>query len=188
MFGGRRIAALIVPVASAIVLLTGCAGGGEGTAGAADPQPTLAETKSVAQLLRNEAASRLPEIVFKEINGTNDVSEACESATDDPDGLSRSWLSSMTILLTNSQSARIATVSQELADSFVADGWVEKTSDSTDATLITLTNENSLATIAFSVEPKADGQEPAIRIATSGPCVPTAGEGSDEVLQLEGRD
>ena len=189
MIGSRRLASAVLPAAGMLVLLavSGCAGG-ESAVGAVANEPTLAETKSVAQLLRNEAAGRLPEIVFKEINGQDDVSEACESEADDPDGLSRSWLSTMTILLTNSQSARIATVSQELAESFVADGWVEEKTDSDNKTLIALTSETSIATIAFSVEPKVDGQEPAISITTTGPCVTTAGGDSDEVKALEGRE
>jgi len=170
----------------ALLVVSGCAGTTAPGAGAATA--TLSQTKSVAQLLRNEAASRLPHIVVKDVNETLDVSEACETVADDPDGLLRSWLSTTTILLTNSQSARIATVSDSLAQSFVDQGWTQTHTDSDNQTLIALKSETSLAEIEFSVEPKVKGQEPAIRISATGPCVPTAGAESDEVKKLEGRD
>ena len=170
----------------ALLVVSGCAGTAAPGAGAATA--TLSQTKSVAQLLRNEAASRLPHIVVKDVNETLDVSEACETVADDPDGLLRSWLSTTTILLTNSQSARIATVSDSLAQSFVDQGWTQTHTDSDNQTLIALKSETSLAEIEFSVEPKAKGQEPAIRISATGPCVPTDGAESDEVQKLEGRD
>ena len=194
LFGGTSRSALsvrsttVIAVAlSAVVLLCGCAASaGTGAGGVA--QATLAETKSAAQLLRNEAASRLPDIIVKEVNETTDLSESCKPVADDPDGLERSWLSTTSILLTNSQSARIEVVSEELAQSFVDQGWVESKEASSNQTLIALTNESSLARIEFSVEPKAKGQQPAIRISTTGPCVTTAGGESDEVKKLEGRE
>ena len=67
----------------ALLVVSGCAGTtapGEGAVTA-----TLSQTKSVAQLLRNEAASRLPHIVVKDVNETLDVSEACETDADDGD-------------------------------------------------------------------------------------------------------
>jgi hypothetical protein len=169
-----------------LLVVSGCAG--TTSPGAGEVDATLAQTKSVAQLLRNEAASRLPHIVVKDVNETLDVSEACESVADDPEGLVRSWLSSTTILLTNSQAARITTVSDSLAESFVDQGWTQTHTDSDNQTLIALESETSLARIEFSVEPKVKGQEPAIRISATGPCVQTAGTNSDEVKKLEGRD
>jgi len=187
MFGshGRTHLAVAAMFLTAGALLSGCAASAGTGAGA---RATLAETKSAAQLLRNEAASRLPDIIVKEVNETTDLSESCKPVADDPEGRERSWLSTTSILLTNSQSARIDKVSQELAQSFVDQGWVEGSEASANQTLIALTNTASLARIEFSVEPKAKGQQPAIRISTTGPCVTTAGIDSDEVKKLEGRD
>ena len=177
----------VVLALSAAAVLSGCASGGT-SVGARAVDASLAETKSAAQLLRNEAAGRLPDIIVKQVNETTDVSESCESEAADPKGLKRSWLSTTSIMLTNSQSARIATVSEKLAQSFVDQGWVESSDESDNQTLIALSNTSSLAHIEFSVEPKAKGQKPAIRISTTGPCVTTAGADSDEVKALEGRD
>ena len=194
VLGGARLAGVVARGLAAVALtlaaaaaLSGCAPSGD-SAGTGEVQATLAETKSAAQLLRNEAASRLPDIIVKQVNETTDVSESCESPAKDPEGLSRSWLSTTSIMLTNSQSARITTVSEELAQSFVDQGWVESTEAADSQTLIALSNKSSLAHIEFSVEPKAEGQKPAIRIATTGPCVTTGGADSDEVRSLEGRD
>lgn len=194
VFGGTRSTtsaarglAAVALTLSAVAVLSGCASSG-GSAGTGPTEATLAETKSAAQLLRNEAASRLPDIIVKQINETTDISESCESESKDPNGLQRSWLSTTSIMLTNSQSARINTVSEKLAQSFVDQGWVEVKEASDNQTLIALSNKSSLAHIEFSVEPKADGQKPAIRISTTGPCVSTAGAESDEVKTLEGRD
>lgn len=181
----RQLLPLVGAGVFAALVLSGCAGATG--AGSGEVNATLTETKSVAQLLRNEAASRLPHIVVKAVNETVDVSEGCKSVGEDPDGRIRSWMSTTTILLTNSQSARIATVSATLAQSFVDQGWVESHTDSENQTLIALSSETSLAHIEFSVEPKAKGQEPAIRITTTGPCVETDGAESDEVRKLEGR-
>ena len=178
--------------AAALVLLTlaGCAGQSVSPA-AGGSGITLAQSKSPVQLLRNEAASRLPSIIAKDVAETGDTSVACLPADADPDGRSRAWHSSLTLLVTNSRAASIHAASDDLVASFVEQGWVAADGEgdaaaSTPSTV--LTNTASPVTIAVQELPKSDDQKAAIRITTVGPCVATAGEGSDEVLALESSD
>lgn len=182
--GGRRKSGGMFAAAFVLVTLAGCAsmGGAESSSEVSDV--TLAQSKSYAQLLRNEASSRLPEIVLKEVAQSTDVSVACDS---DPEGLARSWSSSTSILITNSTAARIQTVADDLAATFVEQGWtVSPDASSTDTQIVTeLTSEASLAAIEIAAALKADGQEPSIRITATGVCAMTGGPESDEVLKLE---
>jgi hypothetical protein len=148
---------------------------------------TLAQSKSYAQLLRNEASSRLPSIVLKEVSESTDSSVPCD---DDPAGLARSWSSSTSILITNSTASRIQKVADDLAQTFVDQGWSSNPeSESTeDLTITALTSDASLASIEITTASKAAGQAPSITITTTGVCAMTAGPESDEVKKLEGQD
>jgi hypothetical protein len=181
--GGRKTIGGMLAAAFVLVTLAGCASAGGTESPQAASQVTLAQSKSYAQLLRNEASSRLPEIVLKGAQST-DVSVACDG---DPDGLERSWNSSMSILITNSTAPRIHTVADDLAASFVAQGWTSTLdASSTDTRILTeLTSEASLAAIEIEAALKAEGQEPSIRITATGVCALTGGPESDEVLKLE---
>lgn len=161
-----------------LVALTGCAGAGPG----AGSDVSLAQSKSYAQLLRNEASSRLPEIVLKEVALSSDVSVACD---DDPRGLSRSWSSSTSILITNSTAPRIRSIADDLAASFVAQGWTASTASDDGQSVTELTSEASLAAIEIAAAAKAEGRAPSIRITTTGVCAMTGGPDSDEVVTLE---
>ena len=99
----------------------------------------------------------------------------------------RSWSSSTSILITNSTAARIQTVADDLAATFVDQGWtVSPDASSTDTQIVTeLTSEASLAAIEIAAALKAEGQEPSIRITATGVCAMTGGPESDEVLKLE---
>jgi len=186
MFGGGRFVAATVAAVVVVSALGACAGD-TGSTGAAN-EVTLAQSKSYAQLLRNEASSRLPDIVLKQVAESSDVSIACDES--DPEGLSRSWTSSMSILVTNSTAARIQKVADDLAESFVAQGWKAKLADeSTDTLVVTrLRSATSLADIAIAATSKGDDQAPSIQITATGVCALTDGPESDEVTMLEGLD
>jgi len=182
--GGRKTIGGMIAAAFVLVTLAGCASAGGVESPRAVSQVTLAQSKSYAQLLRNEASSRLPEIVLKEVAQSSDVSVACDS---DPAGLERSWSSGMSILITNSTAPRIHAVADELAASFVAQGWTSnQDASSTDTRIVTeLTSKASLAAIQIEAALKAEGQEPSISITATGVCALTGGPESDEVLKLE---
>ena len=142
---------------------------------------TLVETKSTVQLIRNEAASRVPDIVVNDLTEVSDASAACRSTDIDPDGFARHWLSSATIDLTNSQAARVGTIATDLVASFADQGWTAEVSDG--ATL--LTHEATLVELSITAVEKTSTEHAHIAITTTGPCVLTAGPDSDEVLKLE---
>lgn len=197
MVGGDRsqkFRSIAAGAAVLVVLLTGCAGAAEGeaeeTASNIVAGATLAQSKSYAQLLRNEASSRLPEIILKEVSETSDVSVACEDESDDPDGLARSWSSSTKILITNSTAARVQSVSEDLIATFVDQGWKSELEESSTETLSVadLRSESSLAWIKVETASKAADQVPSIVITATGVCALTEGPTSDEVVLLEGQD
>jgi len=168
------------------VALAGCADTGavETIAARAETvSASLAQVKSSAQLLRNEAAGRLPHIVFEEVIDSTDVSVPCLSDQIDPRGLARSWTSSTTILVVNSQAARISTVADTMVASFVDQGW---TADVAGADT-TLSKPDSTSVIGISVIEKAQGTQPAIHVSVTSPCVMTGGADSDEIKKLENR-
>lgn len=142
---------------------------------------TLVETKSPVQLLRNEAWYRLPDVMIKEDSETTDVSEAC-----DDEGALRLWRSSTIALLTNSQAPRVVTAGDNLAASFVEEGWEAQRSEEGTAVLTVLTRKSSVAVVEIEAVEKTEAHRASIRITASGPCVMTAGADSDEVRTLEG--
>jgi hypothetical protein len=186
--GRRRTAAAMVAGAAVALTMVGCAGAGQSTpASGVVADVTLAQSKSYAQLLRNEASSRLPPIVLKEVSESTDVSIACDDVQDDPAGRARSWGSSTRILITNSTASRIQSVSDDLAQSFVDQGWAADVAptSSDDLTVVGLTSDASLASIEITTASKATGQVPSITITATGACALTDGPESDEVRMLE---
>ena len=187
--GDRRIRTLgAVAIAAAVLgVVAGCAGAGAGAEPGVASDVTLAQSKSYAQLLRNEASSRLPPIVLKEVAGSSDSSVACDAASD---GLVRSWTSSTDILVTNSTAARVQKVADDLIASFVDQGWSADVDESSaEALTVTeLTSKASLASIEIATASKAAGQAPAITITATGVCALTGGPDSDEVTKLEAQE
>lgn len=164
----RLLAVLLVALA-----LAGCS--------SAPDTLTLVETKSPVQLLRNEAWYRLPEVMIKSDNETTDESQAC-----DDDGAMRNWRSSTVALVTNSQAPRVVLAGDNLAASFVEQGWEAARSEEGAVVLTVLTKQASVATIEIEAVEKTEAHRASIRITASGPCVMTAGADSDEVRTLEG--
>ena len=184
MVGGGRFAVATVAAIAVLSTLGACASAGDSQSSGDDSGVTLAQSKSYAQLLRNEASSRLPEIVLKQVAESTDVSIACD---DDPAGLSRSWTSTMSILVTNSTAARVQQVADDLAATFVEQGWkADHTDESTDTLTVTrLRSATSLADIAITATSKGNDQVPSIQITATGVCALTGGPDSDEVTTLE---
>ena len=96
----------------------------------------------------------------------------------------------MSILVNNSTAARIQKVADDLAASFVDQGWKAKIDEgSTDALAVTtLRSATSLADIAITATSKGADQVPSIQITATGVCALTGGPDSDEVTMLEKQD
>jgi hypothetical protein len=139
------------------------------------------------QLLRNEAADRLGTIVVGAVNDTKDVSKACESEKKDPLGISRAWLSSVSISLSAGNGWRVDEVSTKLVDSFTEQGWKPDRVTVSGSTYTSLTSDTSSTTIRVTSTAGDDaaGIPADLVITTEGPCVDTDGADSDEVTQLE---
>jgi hypothetical protein len=142
---------------------------------------TLAQTKSPVQLLRNAAASRVPSTLVAKVENSSDSSENCRTPETDPEGLQRSWKSSVRIVLT--PEADLKAVLSKVYVSFREDGWEQGTYGS--AAIVEFTRDDSIADIHISVKEARDGDPAELQMKVSGPCVMTDGEGSDEVTRLE---
>lgn len=163
----------------AVALLSACA-----QASTTPAQLTLAETKSPVQLLRNEAASRVPAEAIEGIVKQQDRSTACRTSETDPKGLERSWRSTVRFELKDSPSVDPQSVVDELAESFVDDGWTKGSFGV--ATIVELTRPGSETKIHISMSPGNEdaATAAAVQLVVSGPCVMTAGAESHEVLDL----
>ena len=142
---------------------------------------TLAQSKSPVQLLRNEVASRVPSALVADVTNSSDASSACRTEETDPEGLLRSWKSSVRITLT--PEADLEIMLSKLLVSFREDGWDEGTYGS--ATIIEFTRDDSIAEIHISTKRATDTEAAQIQVQVAGPCVMTGGAESDEVLALE---
>ena len=158
------------------------------------PDVSLADTKSPAQLLRNEAAARLPQELVDQIIEAEDASVSCLSLSDDPEGLVRSWHS--TVNVTVLDDTDVATLVGDLATSFAEQGWtVRDLGGNATVSQKLLESDGSLADIqvsgltpdtgATSVSLEDVVEQPTVKIAVHGPCVRTGGLESDEVTALE---
>ena len=170
-----RIAGLAVLTA---LVLTGCADT------ASSDTPTLAETKSPVQLLRNEAASRVQESQIEQVLNTQDESTNCRTPETDPEGLLRSWRSTSRLQLVYSPSVEVSAVVDNLAESFVKQGWDRGIYGT--ASIIELTRAGSETNVHISIK-KANEEDQVgaeIQLAVAGPCVMTGGKESGEVRDL----
>ena len=160
--------------AAAVLTLGGCATG-QGI--------SLAEAKSNVQLLRNDAASRIPAELVDIVLVSSDLSTSCEPESTDPEGLLRAWHSGARISLT--PGADLDAVIDDLVASFVAQGWEE--APGTIATATTLSKPAIFTDIEITAtrEDTDDDSTAEITLALTSPCVLTDGESSKEVRQLE---
>jgi len=173
-----RVAAAAVAAAISLAVVA-C------SSGPAAPS-SLVETKSPTQLLRNEAANRLMAGTDEEVAEQADYSAACKSESEDPDGLYRSWRSTLLATVPSDSAIGVDQFVGALATSFAEDGWVLKESRGENSAdkVSTMTKTGSVAVLKFtSTEDTGDGAT--ILIESSGPCVLTGGADSDEVTGLE---
>lgn len=175
-FSKRALQAAAIAVLSAAVL-TACASGTGG-----EDSLTLAATKSPAQLLRNEAADRVPAEQVEAIIKSQDESTSCRTVETDPDGLLRSWRSAVRFQLVNDSSVDPDAVLETLVNSFVDDGWSRGSFGV--ETIVELTRTDSETTILVSVSRPDPNEGAQIQLAVAGPCVMTDGRESAEVTSL----
>lgn len=177
------------------IALTGC--GQDATPGAVlgdYPDISLKETKAPAQLLRNEAAGRIPTAVIATIEETLDESVGCVNDKLDPDGLIRSWHSSAIVTMEPGSAWRVETVVDKLIASFVDQDWTAvslgQTTDFRSSLLTSKKNATEIQIIGRRAgEEKAveNAEDVTIEVQVHGPCVRTEGPESEEVLALEGK-
>ena len=189
--GSHQVRVGLAIAALSLVGLTGCSS-------PASTGPSLADTKSPVQLLRNEAASRIPPAVIESVSDTEDLSVSCRSESEDPEGLRRSWHSNVEVTLERGSAWRVDQVVDEVGQSFVDQGWVMTPLKARERThAIELTREGSTSEIRVSshrpdpdAEPLASDLTDPITISLElhGPCVDTEGADSDAVRKLEAQD
>lgn len=144
---------------------------------------TLAETKSPAQLLRNEVATRLPDGITRSV-ANQDFTEACGDDTS-----IRSWRSSALAVVVDDRASELESIVGDLRSSFEGDGWTwSPGNDRLETIQAVFTSASSTAEILVSATPASESKSATILIVVAGPCVETDGEDSDEVLKLENRD
>jgi hypothetical protein len=180
LVSSTRFTAVAVVALLSASALTGCSAlsGSTPTSG-----PSLADTKSPVQLLRNSAASRIPENLIEELLLTTDESTACVTSETDPEGHIRSWRSTVRFSLWSTVDVDDAI--NDLAATFVEQGWDQGIYGT--AAIIELSRGASGTLIHISHKP-ADpetGAGPEVQLQVTGPCVMTEGETSSEVTMLE---
>ena len=149
---------------------------------------TLASTKSPTQLLRNEAATRLIDGTDDSVAEQQDYPASCKSEAEDPEGLYRSWRSTLLASVPADSAIGVDQFVGALATSFAEDGWSLKEDHEGDGTekISTMTKSSSIVTLKFTSTEGDAGEAASVYIEASGPCVLTDGPESDEVKQLEG--
>jgi hypothetical protein len=197
MVRGNRsqAAAALAVVALSIAALSGCST--SGVAASEGSTLTLAATKSPVQLLRNEAASRIPPAVIEAVSDTEDFSIRCKTEAEDPIGLRRSWHSNAQVTVKQGSIWRVDAVVDEIAASFVEQGWVATPLEARATShAVKITKEGVTTAIRLSAQRPAPGAAPmpsdsdpvTIDLELNGPCVDTDGPESDEVTKLEAQD
>lgn len=163
---------------AAVLALTACA--------PATASGELLATKSPTQLLRNEAANRLMAGTDEVVVEQGDYSAACKGQEEDPEGLYRSWRSTLLAGVPADSAIGVDQFVGALATSFSVDGWVfaEEHRAGTGEKVTTMSRTDSIVTMTFtSTEDSGDGAS--VYIEAVGPCVLTGGPESEEVLSLE---
>jgi hypothetical protein len=145
----------------------------------------LLATKSPTQLLRNEAANRLMTGTDESVAAQQDYSAACRSEAEDPEGLYRSWRSTLLAEVPEESAIGVDQFVGALATSFSEDGWVfTEAHDGAAGKVTTMTRTDSIVTMTFTASENT-GEGASVYIEAIGPCVLTGGPESDEVTQLE---
>lgn len=166
----------------AITLLSGCSSDTASGAGSL----SLAETKSPAQLLRNQVSETLPPAAIKTVESTEDISEACNT-----DGDMRSWRSSALLTVEPKSAWRLGKMLTDLGDTLVEQGWSVTNWDTSgrehNSRFKREGSETAITVLATDAKDDS-GKGATLDVVVNGPCVKTDGADSDEVKQLEGRE
>jgi hypothetical protein len=189
--GSHQVQAGLAILAVALLGLTGCSP-------AASSGPSLADTKSPVQLLRNEAASRIPPAAIESVGETEDLSVRCKTESEDPEGRRRSWHSNVEVTIDRASMWRVDAIVDQVGQSFADQGWVVAPLDARPRThALELTREGATSEIRVSAHRPDPDAEPlasdltdpvTISLELHGPCVDTDGENSDAVRKLEAQD
>jgi|GEM_PF-1740759 hypothetical protein len=196
--GDRTFIASLIALGFIATTLTGCAGDAAGSVPGTYPDLSLAASKSPVQLLRNDAASRIPTATIDSVEDSEDTSVACLSEDVDPAGLVRSWQSSARVTIEDASTWRIDSIVADLATSFSEQGWtVRSLGGSANVKSQLISSEKSMAEITVSalipdsdqtsISTEENVERPTVQISVHGPCVLTDGADSDEVKKVEGR-
>ncbi|MGV8969562.1 MAG: hypothetical protein ACOH1J_03850 [Microbacteriaceae bacterium] len=196
--GDRRFIAGAVTACSLALALTACSGVSSRDVPGTYPDLSLATSKSPVQLLRNDAAGRIPTSAIDGVEDSDDVSQSCLTEGDDPEGLVRSWRSGAVVTIEPGSQWRVATIVDELAASYVEQGWTSRSlGGSANVKSYLLTSDKSMAEITVSahipdtdqtsISTDANVDNVIVGVQVVGPCVVTEGADSDEVKKVEGR-
>lgn len=171
----RAIPVTLSAVPILLIALSACA--------MAPPAASLADAKSLVQLVRNEAGARIAAGTTAELAVVDDVSEACDP--DDSEGRERRWTSTSLVTLDPAAGDSLESIYGDLIDSFSANGWSEVSYGGRGA--VSLRKPESDASLEFVADSgDTDTNVPAtITVTISSGCVQTAGAESDEVATLE---
>jgi hypothetical protein len=156
------------------------------------PDLTLAESKAPAQLLRNEAVSRIPADVVLNVGSDIDGSEACLSESEDPEGVIRRWKSSVDVNIRLPEAPNTQAIVDGVLVTFTDEGWMSQaiTGSKANNQAHLLTNETagatsvSLAQVRIEAIVASDEASSFIHVEAIGPCVVTGGANSTEVTEL----
>jgi len=145
----------------------------------------LADTKAPTQLLRNDAASRVPADAVLTVGEKGDGSEGC-ALDDDPDGFMRKWHSSLVLEINSASAPNVDRIGTDLSTSYIDEGWDEFLSQGTGSSTRTLKRDGSRTQLRITTTDDVDGDGLGAMIAVDvfGQCVKTDGPNSDEVVQL----
>lgn len=196
--GDRTFISAIIAMGFVAVSLSACAADPASSLPGTYPELTIAESKSPVQLLRNDAAGRIPTAVIDTVEDANDVSVACLGENEDPEGLVRSWNSGAVVTIVSGSQWRVDAIVDNLVASFVDQGWTARSlGGSANVKSQLLSSDKSMAEITVSAKIPDEDQtsistEDSVEVVTVevnvvGPCVITDGADSDEVKKVEGR-
>ena len=172
----KKALCLVVIALGSTLALSGCGASPEQESGI-----SLADTKAVVQLMRNDLTGKVSDEVTKEVTEVGDGSIGCG------EDFNRKWYSTALIELLPESSSEVDVIAQSIQDSFVAKGWGSGAeSGGAGTTLYSLTSPDAQSTIDLkTTEQAASGKDGAtIYVEVNGPCVLTDGPGSDELAQL----
>ena len=194
--GDHKVAGAFVALALfSVIALSGCANDAVASVEGDFPDVTLAATKSPVQLLRNDAASRIPTAVIDNVEEAIDESVACFDKDKDPGGLIRSWHSSAMVTVVSGSAWRVESIVDNLIASFTEQEWTARSlGETADFRSSLLTSKGSMAEIQVIGErPDPDQtkdstveavKQVTVEIQVHGPCVRTEGPKSEEVTKL----